>query len=228
VDDEHSGIHLYWLPLGAGGHLLRLAGFAFEEIAARSASRPRLDLYHAALELRTSEARFVIEVMPSIWGATARKCQGVVAGGPVGSPLARRFRALRYDLRCWRDGLIVDVEHAVASPVQISDDPLAARRLLDLVSHVPMTTWGRDKLGAGEMWTSNSVIAWLLARANAGSADLHPPPGGRAPGWDAGLRVAARDESTSLQPWVSSPVTELLPRAGVAAVEGGYAGQRSA
>jgi hypothetical protein len=64
-------------------------------------------------------------------------------------------------------------------------------RVLDLLASVPMKVWGRDELGAGEMWNSNSVIAWLLARCGVGHA-IHPPRGGRAPGWNAGLLVADR------------------------------------
>jgi hypothetical protein len=189
------GIGLFWLPLGAGNRAVRLGGSAFEAIVARLASQRPLDLYHAALEVRTPGARFVIEVAPYLWGAEARARRGVVAEGPVGSRLAGRLGVFRYELRCWQDGIIVDAEYAVASPLQISDDPRAARRLLDLVPFVPMNTWGRDELRLGEMWTSNSVISWLIARAGAGSADLHPPAGGRAPGWSAGLQLAARAET---------------------------------
>jgi hypothetical protein len=46
----------------------------------------------------------------------------------------------------------------------------------------------------GEMWNSNSVIAWLLARAGLDTDTIQPPAGGRAPGWNAGLVVAGRDE----------------------------------
>jgi hypothetical protein len=186
------GIDLYWLPLGAGDRIVRLCGFAFEAITARLTARRPLDLYHAALEARTRQARFVIEVAPYIWGTEARACRGVVAEGPVGSPLAGRLGLFRYELRCWREGIIPDAEYAVASPVQISDDACAASQLLDLIPSVPMSTWGRDELDVGEMWTSNSVISWLIARARVWSADLRPPAGGRAPGWDAGLRIAAR------------------------------------
>jgi hypothetical protein len=43
------------------------------------------------------------------------------------------------------------------------------------------------------MWNSNSLIAWLLVRAGGIEVDeLAPPPGGRAPGWTAGLVVAER------------------------------------
>jgi hypothetical protein len=42
------------------------------------------------------------------------------------------------------------------------------------------------------MWNSNSVIAWLIARAGIPADAVAPPPGGRAPGWRSGLAVAAR------------------------------------
>jgi hypothetical protein len=187
---DHVSIDLYWLPLGAGGRVVRRGGRTFEAIAARLAARDTLALYHAALEVRTSDARFVVELMPSIWGRSARAGGGVAAEGPVGSRLAGRFAPLRYELRCWRDGIIADVEHAVSSPIQISEDLRVAQRLLDLVPLVPLSAWGRDELGGGEMWTSNSVIAWLIARVGLATADVRPPAGGRAPGWDAGLRVA--------------------------------------
>jgi hypothetical protein len=64
-------------------------------------------------------------------------------------------------------------------------------RLLDLVPFVPTPVWGRDELHTGEMWNSNSVTAWLLARLGVEIGAGLPPMNGRAPGWDAGL-VAAR------------------------------------
>lgn len=42
------------------------------------------------------------------------------------------------------------------------------------------------------MWNSNSLIGWLLARSGHDTDRLEPPPLGRAPGWAAGLIVAAR------------------------------------
>jgi hypothetical protein len=41
------------------------------------------------------------------------------------------------------------------------------------------------------MWNSNSVTSWLLARSVVVTAQIQPPHGGRPPGWDAGLGVAA-------------------------------------
>ena len=40
MTDTRSGIDLYWLPLGAGGHSVRLNGRIFEAIAAHRAGRP--------------------------------------------------------------------------------------------------------------------------------------------------------------------------------------------
>jgi hypothetical protein len=48
------------------------------------------------------------------------------------------------------------------------------------------------------MWNSNSMIAWLIATAGLPAELLRPPPGGRAPGWDAGLEVARRGRSRDL------------------------------
>jgi hypothetical protein len=116
----------------------------------------------------------------------------VVAEGPVGSRWAGRARLFRYEVRCWRGGSIPDVDEAVDSPRLLSSDPAVAQRVLDLVPQVPTAVWGRDELGAGEMWNSYSTIAWVLARAGLCAESIEPPAGGRAPGWRAGLVVARR------------------------------------
>jgi hypothetical protein len=64
--------------------------------------------------------------------------------------------------------------------------------VLDLAPEAPTPVWGRDELGAGEMWNSNSLISWLIACSGLQVDSIQPPPGGRAPGWDAGLVVAHR------------------------------------
>jgi hypothetical protein len=195
TDESRASVDLYWLPLGAGGHSVRLNGRVFEAVAARLARRDACDLYHSALEVRVPEARFVIEQAPVRDRNGAQR--GVVAEGAVGSGRAGRFRIFRYEVRCWRDGVIPDVAEAVESPRRLTDDPQLAQRVLDLVSHVPTAVWGRDELGAGEMWNSNSVISWLLARSGLDAESIQPPAGGRAPGWDAGLVVARRQEVES-------------------------------
>jgi hypothetical protein len=137
-----AGVDLYWLPLGAGGHSVRLNGRVYEVVAARLAHRPTCDLYHSALVVRIPEGRFVIEQAPVRDANGAER--GVVAEGPVGSRWAGQMRIFRYELR------------------------------------------------AGEMWNSNSMIAWLIARTGLDADGIKPPAGGRAPGWNAGLVVARR------------------------------------
>jgi hypothetical protein len=188
-----AAVDLFWLPLGAGGRSVRLNGRAFEAVAARLAHRPSRDLYHAALEVRVPDAgRFVIEQAPA--GDSPGAVRGVVGEGAVGARFAGRARIFRYEVRRWHDGVIPDVAEAVESPKRLSDDPRVARRVLAAVAEVPRPVWGRDELGAGEMWNSNSVIAWVLVRAGLPSAAIRPPGHGRAPGWDAGVVVASRPE----------------------------------
>ena len=185
-----NGIDLYWLPLGAGGHCVRLNGRVFEAVVSKLERRPRRDLYHSALEVRVPEGRFVIEQAPVTDDDGARR--GVAVGGAVGARWAGRFRIFRYEVRRWRDGVIPDIREAVDSPRRLTDDPERARRLLDLVPSLPTPVWGRDELAAGEMWNSNSVTSWLIASTGLDAESIQPPDGGRAPGWNAGLVVARR------------------------------------
>jgi len=194
------GIDLYWLPLGAGGHSVRLNGRIFEWVAARIGHRDRCDLYHSALEVRVREGRFVIEQAPA-WSEGGER--GVVAVGAVGTRAAGRFRLFRYEIRRWRDGVIPDVAEAVESPYRLSDDVEGARRLLELVPRVPTPVWGRDELHTGEMWNSNSLISWLIARSGIDLDSVAPPTRGRAPGWRAGIVVAHREQALA-QPAASA------------------------
>jgi hypothetical protein len=187
------GVQLYWLPLGAGGHSVRLNGRVFEAVAARLERRAPCDLYHSALEVRVPEGRFVIEQAPVRDGKGLER--GVVAEGAVGSRWAGRFRLFRYEVRCWRGGVIPDVDEAVESPLRLTDEPELAQRVLDFARRVPTAVWGRDELAAGEMWNSNSIIAWLIARCGLPAESIQPPAGGRAPGWHAGLVVARRQDA---------------------------------
>jgi hypothetical protein len=184
------GVDLYWLPLGAGGRFVRLNGRAYEAFAARLQCRAACDLYHSALQVQVGGATFVVEQTP-VPDLSGDK-RGVVAEGAVGSHWAGRFRIFRYEIRLWRNGHIPDVAEAVDSPVRLSDDEDRARRVLDVVGHVPTPVWGRDELRTGEMWNSNAVIAWVIARSGMAIETIRPPAGGRAPGWRAGAVVARR------------------------------------
>jgi len=181
---------LYWIPLGAGGHSVRFNGRVFEAIEAARHHRRRCDLYHAALVVELNGDRYTIEIAPSPDADEASR--GVVATGAVGSRYVGWLRLFRYEVRCWRGGSIPDLHWAVGGPRRLTGDPRIASRLLALVATVPRPVWGRDELEAGEMWNSNSMIAWLIATAGLSTDDLRPPPRGRAPGWDAGLEVARR------------------------------------
>jgi hypothetical protein len=185
-----SAVDLFWLPLGAGGHFVRLNGRVYEALAALLQRRPACDLYHSALRVRVPEGTFVIEQTPVHDSRGGRR--GVVAEGAVGARWAGRFRIFRYEIRLWLHGEIPDIEEAVESPRRLTEDEADARRVLELVPQVPTPVWGRDQLATGEMWNSNSVIAWVIARSGLDAASIHPPAGGRAPGWRAGLAVARR------------------------------------
>jgi hypothetical protein len=203
VDRAAAAVDLYWLPLGAGGHFVRLNGRIYEALVARLQRRPAYDLYHSALQVELPEAKFVIEQAPvHDWSG---KDRGVVAEGAVGSQWAGRFRIFRYEIRLWRGGHIPDVAEAVDSPRRLTNDEARGRRVLDAVRQIPTPVWGRDQLATGEMWNSNSVIAWTLARSGIDAESIQPPAGGRAPGWHAGLVVAERPDNAATEAAATSP-----------------------
>ena len=190
-----AAVDLYWIPLGAGGHSVRINGKVFEAIDAARQHRARCDLYHSALIVELDGDRYTIEIAPSPDGNEASR--GVVATGAVGSRYLGWLRLFRYEVRCWRGGSIPDIAEAIGGPHRLTTDPPHARRLLELIPTVPTPVWGRDELKAGEMWNSNSVIAWVIASAGLPTDRLRPPPRGRAPGWHSGLEMARRGSGGS-------------------------------
>ena len=204
MSSHRTGIDLYWLPLGAGGHSVRWSGRIFEWAAAANDRRDHCALYHSALVVGAPEATFVIEQAPASRDSAER---GVVAHGAVGAQALGRFRLFRYEIRLWRDGLIADIVEAIDGPQRLSDDPDCARALLELVPLVPTPVWGRDELRAGEMWNSNSLISWLIARCGLDVESIQPPAGGRAPGWQAGIAVARRQQAQAGQSRVAATVS---------------------
>lgn len=189
VAESPVAIDLHWIPLGTGQVVVRASGRIFEALSAWVQRRKPRALYHSALTITVPEGRFTIEMAPvsDLHG----KRRGVVAEGPVGTRSAGRFQLFRYEIRCWADGIIPDEREAV-STVRVSADLTQAQRVIALAPLVPTPVWGRDDLHAGEMWNSNSVTAWLLKRCGVDTAHIEPPLGGRAPGWMAGLVIAAR------------------------------------
>ncbi len=116
--DGHAD--LYWIPLGAGAHVVRLSGRLFEGAAATISRRPRCDLYHSALVVVLPEGRYTIEMTPVPDAEGERR--GVVAEGAVGTRAAGRLRLFRYEVRRWPGGCIPDAAEAVDSPVRVADD----------------------------------------------------------------------------------------------------------
>ena len=142
ADDEAggaAGVDLYWLPLGAGGHFVRLNGRAYEALRARIERRPADDLYHSALQVQVPEATFVVEQAPV--RDLSGEQRGVVATGAVGSRWAGRFRIFRYEIRLWRNGQIPDIGEAVDSPRQLTSDDHRVRRVARLARDASPRTW---------------------------------------------------------------------------------------
>ncbi|QZN86857.1 hypothetical protein [Cellulomonas sp. C5510] len=182
-------IELAWIPLGAGGSpVVRFSGRAYEALLARRDHRERCALVHAALLLTHDAGTTVVEVTP-VWGQPPGD-RGVVAEGPVGARVLGRSRWFRYEVRCWRGGTVPDLAWAVERRTVASGEA-PVRALLAAAPAVPRHVWGRDALRCGDMWNSNSVVAWLLAAAGVEPAPLAPPPGRRAPGWAAGVAAAS-------------------------------------
>jgi hypothetical protein len=162
-------------------------GRAFERVSASRGHRAARPLYHAALEVSVEGRRHVIEMAPA-WGMREPD-RGVVLQGPVGLRRLGRLRAFRYEIRCWPGGRIPDRAWSDRRQ-RLSDDVAHAARVIAQLPSVPALTWGRDELGAGEMWNSNSLVSWLLSGAGVDLGGVRPPRGGRAPGWAAGLVLA--------------------------------------
>lgn len=194
---ENPGVLLYWIPVGAGTPRAQRASlWLWEAFEAARARRPRAQLLHSALKLRADGSpACTVELTPEFIGGPAPP----VATGPVGVQWAGRSRLFRYQLRCLEVDTLPDEDWAIGEPILLAGDGGTARRILELAPAIPRYTWGRRVPGTGEMWTSDSVISWLLTRAGIDSGPAAPPPGGRAPGWYAGIAVAQRDVSHKRQ-----------------------------
>lgn len=186
---------LYWLPLGAGGHCVRWNGRIYERLVAARQHRRPSELYHSALLVQVGETTYAVEMGP-VWNVSDAG-RGVLCEGPVGARPLGAFRAFRYEVRCWPDGRIPDLDEAVESPIRVNDDADQAMAILHVLPEIPPLIWGRDELGAGDMWNSNSLVSWALARTGHDMTVITPPPNGRAPGWTAGLWLADRQGAFS-------------------------------
>ncbi|HEX7165575.1 MAG TPA: hypothetical protein VF230_01210 [Acidimicrobiales bacterium] len=187
-DPGRAAVDLYWIPLGAGQHSVRLNGIVYETVVATIQRRTRCDLYHSVLELHLPSGHYWVEMTPVPDRDGERR--GVVARGAVGSTMLGRLRLFAYEVRRWRDGVVPDLAYAVASPIRVARDLSVAHRVFDALPHVPTLVWGRDELSVGDMWSCNSIISWALVTAGVDAGAISLPPRARAPGWDAGIAAA--------------------------------------
>ncbi|WP_143082861.1 hypothetical protein [Cellulomonas sp. KH9] len=171
-----------WAQVGAGGHVARRTSAWWERLVAAREGRAPQRLVHAVLEVVVDGSVRSVDMAPT-WGRSAG-ARRVVVTGPVGSRLLGWWPLFRYELR------VVDAPAPPDHVLHVSDDLPLPADVLDDLALVPALTWGRDEAGAGDMWTSNSVVSWLLERH--GVTSVGPPAGHRAPGWDAGRCVARR------------------------------------
>ena len=187
-----SAVDLYWIPLGAGGRLVRFNGRCSRR------SPPLAGTGHDATSTtRSSSSRSTATATRSSWRrrpTAIGSAGGWWRRGPSGAAISAGCPCSATRSVSWRGGTIGDLGEAVGGPRRLSRDPGLARRLLDLVPAVPAARLGADKLHTGEMWNSNSVIAWLIAGAGVATELVAPPAHGRAPGWQAGLAVARRGQ----------------------------------
>lgn len=182
------GVELWWMSVGAGTSRVQQASLRlWEAIEAARARRPRARLVHSALKLHDGTATWTLELTPAFVAAATPP----LITGPVGLGAAGRLRLFRYQLVCLPGETFPDEAWAVAQARLPGEAELAAR-LLALAPTVPRHVWGRRVHGTREMWTSDSVVSWLLARAGVDVPAVAPPAGTRAPGWGAGLALARR------------------------------------
>ncbi len=177
-----ASVDLYWLPLGAGGRVVRWCGRLYESWAAWREHRDRAALFHAGLMLRLDDTAFAVEMGP-VWNVTEPD-RGVLLEGPSarGGSAVSGLPATRCG--AGRAATFPDLARR-CDPVRTTHEPgTVAGRPGRAPAAAAAHTWGRDELGAGEMWNSNSAVAWH-SRAPATTwtpSDRRPAagrPGGR-------------------------------------------------
>lgn len=98
-----TGVNLYWIPLGAGDHIVRVSGKLYEAFKGISERRPRAALYHSASEITLPGDRFHHRV--GAYLGSPRTRTGCRSGRPVGGRAPG-----------WNAGLIVAARQAGQSP----------------------------------------------------------------------------------------------------------------
>ncbi|MEZ4481007.1 MAG: hypothetical protein R3B97_07590 [Dehalococcoidia bacterium] len=179
---------LYWMPVGAGTSGFQQASLRFwESIEAAHV----LTVHALGSFIRRSSLRSPGGRVHAGTDASIRRRPPPLATGPVGIRGADRIRLFRYQLRRVPGETLPDEEWAEGEPIHLTGDCDAVRRIVALAPSTPPHVWGRRVRGTKEMWTSDSVISWLLRSAGIDLSKVAIPPGGRAPGWSAGIALAA-------------------------------------
>ena len=187
-----AAVDLYWIPLGAGAHVVRISGKLFEAVSALVARRPRCDLYHSALVITLPEGHFMIEQapVPDLHGER----RGVVAEGPVGMRWLGRFRIFRYEIRSLARG-----HHSrhQSGDRQSGQDHRRRRGRQTNPHDVAFDT--DTRVGPRRVRHRRNVELELGCLLGPGAQrgrirDVHPPLNGRAPG---GTRALLSPQGTS-------------------------------
>lgn len=175
-------VAVVWALVGEDGHVVRRTSHWWEVLDATREHRPAVPLYHAALQLRVDGELSVVEMTPR-WGRTVAGLRDVVATGPVGSRWLGWSRLFRYEVRFIRPSV-----QTASEGVVLSEASTTVTAVVAAVPRVPRLTWGRRVRPTHDLWTSNSVVSWVLADAGL-LGEVGPPVPGRAPGWEAGVAV---------------------------------------
>ena len=190
-----EGVYLLWIPLGAGASVpvAHWSGRAYEAISARRARRTAAAICSTRRwRSRAGGHRFVVEMTPA-WGS-AHTSAGSVASGPVAFQLLGRSRFFRYEVHCWRDGVIPTGTTRSVIPRCVSNDPDDRRSHPGPRSAVPNAHDGVATTSApGTCGTPTRSLPGCCPGRGSRTADVHPPRNGRAPGWRAGLVASGAD-----------------------------------
>ena len=190
-----AAVELYWIPLGAGGHSVRFNGRVFEAIQAARRHRRRCDLYHAAIVVAFGGDRYTIEVAPSPDADEASR--GVVGTGAVGSRISAAcacfaMRSAAGAMGPFRTSPRRSANRAGSRPTRSRPSAPRPGRVRSETRLGPRRPQGRRDV--------ELQFRRRLAGCHGGPGrpmQLHPPCGGRAPGWGAGLVVARRTREDS-------------------------------
>src|SRR5262245_14981445 len=87
-------VEVFFFPVGSPGALPGGSPRLYEAVVAARDRRPRRELFHAALEVRTDAMTTWIEMALPV-----HRCdRGIVAEGPVGARVLSRWRLFRYEV----------------------------------------------------------------------------------------------------------------------------------